>query len=286
MSLRTALLSLILVFAPFSAPAGRGVQAGEPTALLARDNLVAWCIVPFDASKRGPHQRAQMLERLGLRKVAYDWRDEHVPTFEEEILAYQQHNLEFFAFWSWHPSMADLIRKYKIRPQIWQTNPSPAADSNDQRIRLAAHELLPLVVQTRQLGCQLGLYNHGGWGGEPENLIAVCQWLRDHAGGQHVGIVYNFHHGHDHIHDFAESLERMKPYLICVNLNGMNDDANPKILPIGGGQHERKMIQIVLASGYRGPIGILDHRSELDAEESLRQNLDGLDRLAAELRAK
>ena len=33
--------------------------------LLAPTNLVAWCIVPFDTKKRGPEERAEMLERLG-----------------------------------------------------------------------------------------------------------------------------------------------------------------------------------------------------------------------------
>ena len=47
-----------------------------------RDNLVAWCIVPFDAKKRTPEQRAEMLARLGIKQFAYDWRDEHLPTFD------------------------------------------------------------------------------------------------------------------------------------------------------------------------------------------------------------
>jgi hypothetical protein len=36
------------------------------------------------------------------------------------------------------------------------------------------------------------------------------------------------------------------------------------------------MIRVVTESGYRGPIGIIDHREELDARESLQENLDGL----------
>ena len=57
-----------------------------------------------------------------------------------------------------------------------------------------------------------------------------------------------------------------------------------KILPIGKGVHEHDMIKEVLRQGYQGPIGILDHRSELDAELSLKQNLDGLDVLVNELK--
>jgi hypothetical protein len=142
---------------------------------------------------------------------------------------------------------------------------------------------MPLVKRTAELGCRLGLYNHGGWGGQPENLVAVCRRLRDEADADHVGIVYNFHHGHDHIDDFAESLAAMKPWLLCLNLNGMNPGAQPKILPIGEGKHEADMMKIVRDSGYHGPIGILDHRSNLDAEQSLRQNLDGMVKVLEQL---
>ncbi|MHC4994687.1 MAG: hypothetical protein ACYTGQ_06485, partial [Planctomycetota bacterium] len=118
----------------------------------------------------------------------------------------------------------------------------------------------------------------GGWGGEPANLLAVCKKLRS-WGYDHVGIVYNWHHGHGHIDDWAESLAMMQPYLLCLNLNGMNTGADPKIQTLGEGEHESKMFQTLLASGYSGPIGILDHRNELDAEESLRSNLEGLKKL-------
>ena len=57
----------------------------------ARKNLVAWCIVPFDSSKRSPEARAMMLKELGITRSAYDWRAEHVPTFEAEIQAYATH---------------------------------------------------------------------------------------------------------------------------------------------------------------------------------------------------
>ncbi|MFH1922930.1 MAG: TIM barrel protein [Planctomycetota bacterium] len=269
-------------------PTGQALSAEANEAgasVFAKDNLVAWCIVPFDASKRGPQERAEMLKRLGITKVAYDWRAEHVPTFEEEILAYKEHGLEYFAFWSWHPEMAPLITKHGIKPQIWQIIPGPQPGTQEEMVEAAAKQLLPLVEQTRELGCKLALYNHGGWGGEPENMAAVCRWLRENAKGDHVGIVYNLHHGHEHIGDFAESLATMMPYLLCLNLNGMNDGANPKILPIGRGRHDKRLIETIAESGYRGPIGILDHRADTDAERSLRENLDGLKNLLRQLDA-
>ena len=55
--------------------------------VFAKENLMAWCIVPFDAAKRTPEQRASMLRDLGIKRFAYDYRAEHIPSFEREIAA-------------------------------------------------------------------------------------------------------------------------------------------------------------------------------------------------------
>ena len=140
-----------------------------------RDKLVVWCIVPFDAKRRGPAARVEMLKQLGLKRVAYDWRAKHVAEFEEEILQYKNNDIEFFAFWSTHPEAFRLFKKHNIRPQIWRTAFSPINPEQQTKIDVAVQGLLPLVEETRKLGYKLGLYNHGGWGGKPKNLIAVCQ---------------------------------------------------------------------------------------------------------------
>ncbi|MFG0334124.1 MAG: sugar phosphate isomerase/epimerase family protein [Maioricimonas sp. JB049] len=280
--LSIVLTGLLVVFS-----ATGSVQSGEDAPAATRlddpERLVAWCVVPFDAKQRGPRERAAMLKRLGFQKLAYDWRAGHVPTFEEEILELKRHGIEFFAFWDVHEEAFRLFERHGITPQIWKTSPSPGAQTQQARVAAAGRQLLPLVARTRQAGCKLGLYNHGGWGGEPANLVAVCRWLRENADADHVGIVYNLHHGHGHIDDFATSLAAMQPYLLCLNLNGMNDDAQPKIVSLGRGQHEKKLLEIIRESGYDGPLGLLDHRSEMDAEQSLRENLDGLRELTAEL---
>ncbi|MBL8809572.1 MAG: hypothetical protein JNM43_05300 [Planctomycetaceae bacterium] len=247
------------------------------------DRLVAWCIVPFDAKQRGPAERAEMVRRLGMARVAYDWRDVHVPTFEEEILQYKKHDIEFFAFWSWHDAFEPLIEKHGIHPQIWLMFSAPAEGTHEQKVKAAAESLLPMVEKTKRHKLKLGLYNHGGWSGEPKNMIDVCEYLRTHHQADHVGIVYNLHHAHEHIADFEQQLTMLKPYLLCLNLNGMNDNATPKILPIGSGQHDTEMLKIILKSGYDGPIGIIDHRETIDAEESLQQNLTGLKKVLGEI---
>lgn len=252
-------------------------QVKETQSVFRQDNLVAWCIVPFDKRERGPDERGQMLQRLGIKKLAYDWREKHIPEFEEEILVCLKYGIEYFAFWGEHPEAFALFEKYDLHPQVWKTLASPNADTQEKRVELAGRSLLSLVEETRRLGCRFGLYNHGGWGGEPENLVAVVRWLRANADADHVGIVYNLHHGHEHIPHFKELLDQMLPYLICLNINGMNSDAEPKILSLGKGEHEEKLLAIISESSYQGPIGILGHRQEMDVEIALRENLEGLE---------
>lgn len=276
----SVLLLVLLVIGP---SAGIIAEAQEPPGgLFTPKNLVAWCVVPFDAAQRGPEQRAEMLKRLGFTKLAYDWREAQVPTFEQEILSLREQGIELFAFWDEHPEAFRLFRKHNLHPQIWKTAPSPTGSDQQTRVAAAAAMLRPLVDKTAALGSKLGLYNHGGWGGEPENLIAVCEHLRQQGGADHVGIVYNLHHGHEHLERLAEALDQMQPYLLCLNLNGMSHPPAPKILPIGSGDHDQQWLETVQQSDYQGPIGILDHRPELDAEQSLRQNLDGLRQLLSE----
>jgi len=261
-----------------------GADTQRPTAdsgshLLNKENLVAWCIVPFDAKKRSPRERAEMLTRLGIKRVAYDWRAEHVASFEEEIFEYKKKGIEYFAFWDVHERAFELFEKHSLHPQIWKTLSSPQTGTQNEKVKSAAEAMLPLVKRTQELGSKLGLYNHGGWGGRPENLVAVCRFLREEHGATHVGIVYNFHHGHDDIDGFGETLGAMSPYLLCVNLNGMNRDADPKILPIGSGTHEQAMIATLIEEGYKGPIGILGHIATEDVEVTLGNNLTGLQKL-------
>ncbi len=252
--------------------------------LLERNNLVAWCIVPFDASRRTPEQRAAMLKALGLRKCAYDWREEHVPEFEREILAYRQHEIEFFAFWGEHDAAFRLFDQYQIHPQIWRMVAVEDAGTEAEKLRQAIEDLLPLARRCQALACPLGIYNHGGWAGHPRNMVSIVLRLRD-LGFANVGIVFNFHHGHEFVARWPEWLQWMLPHLLCINLNGMADNATPKILALGQGEHEFEMIRCIVESSYTGPIGILDHRPDTDARVALEANLAGLEQIVQRLRA-
>jgi len=80
-------------------PGCRSGVKSVPEDLFDRENLVAWCIVPFDAAERTPEQRAGMLEELGITRLAYDYRDRHLASFEEEIRTLKEHGIRLQAVW-------------------------------------------------------------------------------------------------------------------------------------------------------------------------------------------
>lgn len=270
--------------------------ADEVYRLFARTNLMAWCIVPFDAKKRGPEERAAMLQKLGFGKFAYDYRAEHIPTFDAEVEACQRHGIELSAWWFPTELNAEakqilaLLKRHKLRSQLWvMGGGGPVKSSDEQAVRVSseAKRLKPIAEAAGAIGCTVGLYNHGSWFGEPDNQIAIIELLRTQGVGN-VRIVYNLHHGHDHVDKFPELLARMKPHLAVINLNGTvrnGDKLGKKILPLGLGELDFQLLKTIRDSGWHGPIGILNHTDE-DAGARLADNLDGLDQLVAQLEGK
>ena len=286
-------LSFALLLISFLSPVVARLESAD---LFDKSNLAAWCIVPFDAAKRTPEARAEMVAKMGIGKIAYDWRAENIPEFEREILAYQKHGIEFFAFWGQQEEAFQLFEKYKLSPQLWVMIKEPDVAQSvaqgvtqgvtqKEKVKNAVDGLLPLLQRAKSLGSKVGIYNHGGWGGEPENMVAVCNDLRQNHAVENIGIVYNLHHGHSHLDRLPAALAAMKPYLLCLNLNGMDRDGDAKgrkILPLGEGMEDVKVLRQIRASGYSGPIGILNHTNE-DAEGRLLDNLDGLNWLLPQL---
>ena len=237
-----------------------------------------------------------MLQRLGLRQLAYDYRDDHVPTFDDEISAMQQHGIDIVAWW--FPVTVDdaarhllaVFERRAIQPQLWVSgwdNPGPN-DTAESFLAREVARIREIALAAQAIGCTVGLYNHGGWFGRIDNQLAIIERL--HAEGlRNVGIVYNFHHGHDDIADFPALWRRMQSHVLAINLNGMVRDGERvgrKIVTLGDGEEELALMRVIQTSGWRGLVGILDHQPEVDAEVSLRANLAGLRRLRASLAAE
>jgi sugar phosphate isomerase/epimerase len=257
--------------------------------LFHKENLHAWCIVPFDKLKRGPAARAAMLRRLGLTRYAYDWRDEHVPTFDEEVEAARDAGLTINAWW-FPPNLnaqgrkiLEVIERHGIRPDLWVTfHVSPEDPTVAESV---LDVLLPLVEAAAERGLRVACYNHGGWFGEPENQLRLIGEIQS-RGLTNTGIVYNLHHGHAHLGRMQELIDLMKPHLLAFNLNGMvegGDRQGKKLLPLARGERDLDILRMLSQSGWSGPVGILNHTTDEDAELRLRDNLEGLAWLAAKL---
>lgn len=291
------LATAALAACPRSAWAGTTSEAGSPGGqnLWARENLAAWCVVPFDAKKRGPEERAQMLEGLGFRHFAYDWRDKDIPTFDAEIEALQKHRVDLLAWW--FPFDADnpiakktleTFKRHDVHPQLWVAlSPGRMAEipgTQEQRVKQATERINALVRLAAPYGCSVELYNHNGWFGMEENQLAVIERLRG-MGVTGVGMVYNFSHSRDDLHDdsknFPELWERIKPNVVAVNITGMRWEGK-EVYP-SQGDSELDMMRTIQDSRWTGPIGLIAEKGG-DAEVTLRNYIIGLDWLADELR--
>lgn len=270
---------------------GRYFASDNPD-VFEKENLVAWCIVPFDANERSPEQRADMLVELGLTKMAYDYRDKHVPSFPEEFKAMKEHNIEMSAVWLWLDPMGDDIlgdmgrailqatEESGTHTEVWVSFPEEVfANLSDDEAVAKGVEILSFVLEkVESMGCTMALYNHGAWFGEPENQVKIVQAMAS----EKVKLVYNFHHAHLQVEQFSELLDLMLPYLSCINLNGMRVEG-PKIMTLGEGDRELEMMKIIVASGYNGSIGILGHTDGEDIKPVLERNLAGLEKLREQL---
>jgi sugar phosphate isomerase/epimerase len=267
---------------PAPAPPARPLVQGRPMAM---DDLLAWCIVPFDGKKRTPEERIAMLERLGFRRYAYDWRAEHLGDTARELKLAASRGIRIEAVWVWierdepgrlsegNERLLAAVKEARLSTQLWVGFAAGFFEghADAQKVVRGAAMVSYLAERAAETKSRIALYNHGDWFGEPENQVRIIRALP----GRDVGIVYNFHYGHQDIPRFEAVVKAIRPHLWVVNLNGMRPEG-PKILPFGTGTHERAMLQTVLDSGFTGPFGVLSHVDGADAEDVLRANLKGL----------
>lgn len=269
----------------------RAEQTTAPKTPFTKDNLLAWCIVPYDAKARNAEERGRMLRELGFTKYVYDWRERHLAAFEAELQAIKRYGIKLEGVWFWvdgggellernHWHILETLRQNEVSTTLWVSfNPSffenlSAAEKFEKGVR-AVREIRRIAAEA---GCKIALYNHGDWFGDPRHQIEIIKALQ----AKDIGLVYNFHHAHEQIAEFPLLLQDMQPYLWAVNLNGMRA-AGPKILPLGEGDHELEMLRVLRASNFAGSIGILGHVEEEDARVVLERNLAGLQTLLEKL---
>jgi sugar phosphate isomerase/epimerase len=291
--LKLVFLLLFLALPNLRAETPAPAAAPLPAALVAPENLLAWCIVPYDSPPRSPAARLAMLRRLGLTQYIWDWRPEHLASLPEELALAREAGIRVRGVWLWidaqndapgrlgpsNRAVLDAVFSAGLRCEFWvgfNANVFASAPDDDARVSAGVAHLAPLLAELREHGGVLGLYNHGDWFGEPPNQLRILAALGDPTD---AGLVYNFHHAHDQLARFGSFLPAMVPRLLAVNVSGVHP-GGPKILPIGEGTVEAALLDALVRAGYRGPFGVLGHVENTDVETVLARNLAGLRQLA------
>jgi sugar phosphate isomerase/epimerase len=320
---------------------------GASGSLWAHDNLVAWEVSSYnDAKKRGPEDRARMLEGLGIKHYAHlqmpqDWEDFHA-NVDGEIEAMQRHGIDIVAWYFWVDgatpaqdskvtTVLESFKRHRIHPRIWVSQSFDYRPQTEQewakqgipsdeelaklseacqervfetyhridadlehlpqtpreqklRVEKEAKRIHALVKLVAPYGLSVQIYNHNGWLGLIDNELAVLDRLRE-FGVSNVGLVYNFFHARDLLHDdvagFPTLWERIKSHVSEVNITGVRGEL--EFLYPSLGDNEEEMMRTIQRSGWHGRIGVFGGFYSEDEELTLKNLLRGIDWLAAEL---
>ncbi len=289
-SIAACLTALMMVTSPCNSQSHKDRK--DNAMLFARNNLVAWCIVPYDSKKRSSEERVSMLKDLGITSLAYDMRDADLPNMETEFITLRKHNIRLKAVWFWingggdsllnaaNEAILKTLSKTHSRTELWVCFAHQFFHglNDEEKTKKAVNAIQNIHQRAAEIGCTIALYNHEDWFGEPANQVKIIEasGLRD------IHIVYNFHHGHSQVNEFDNILSITRPYLTTVNLNGMKG-TEFNILTLGEGDQELEMMKKLKASGFNGSIGIIGHTENEDVKLVLQRNIAGLKRLLVEL---
>ncbi|MBT8272921.1 MAG: sugar phosphate isomerase/epimerase [Bacteroidia bacterium] len=258
------------------------------------EEVSPWCIIGFDSLDRSPSQRITMLKELGFKKYGFNKGKGDLSTMTEEFQLAKENNIEITSIFLWLNAERDSIGKLSAsnrellsnlkevdyKPTIWLSFSDNFFEelNQEQSIELSIEMIRFIKLKADELGCELALYNHHGWFGNPHNQIEILEQLNQDS----ISMVYNFHHAQEYVDEFPEIAKKITPYLSYVNLNGVKKEG-PQILTIGEGDYEFKMIKDLLDEGYNGPWGILGHIKTEDVQKVLERNVEGLKSMNSKL---
>ncbi|WP_430408386.1 sugar phosphate isomerase/epimerase family protein [Kordia sp.] len=254
-----------------------------------------WCILGFDAADRTPEQRIALLKELGLTKYGFNKGKGDFSNMKKEFKLAKENDIEITSVFLWLHAKRDSIgklspanqellqnlREVAQKPVIWVSFSDNFFENltQEEAIKRSIDMIQFVKLEANKIGCKLALYNHHGWFGNPYNQIKILEELNDES----LSMVYNFHHAHEYVDQFQDIVQKIKPYLSFVNLNGVKKEG-PQILTIGEGDYEFEMINMLIEEGYNGPWGILGHIKTEDVKIVLERNIEGLKLLNAKVK--
>ncbi len=258
--------------------------------LIKIDEVAPWCILGFDAMERTPEQRISMIKEMGLSKYGFNKGKGDLTTMIEEFNLASENEIEISSIFLWlnakrdsigklSPSNQELLnnlKKVDQKPVIWLSFSENFFENIDQNesLNLSVEMIKFIKLKADELDCELALYNHHGWFGNPHHQVEILEQLDDAS----ISLVYNFHHAQDYVDEFPDIAKKIAPHLSYVNLNGVKKHG-PQILDIGEGDHEYEMILKLKEEGFDGPWGILGHIKDEDVKQVLDRNIKGIELL-------
>ncbi len=262
-------------------------KSKETRYVIDKEDLYAWCIVPYDAKERSPEERIALLKTLGFKNYAYDWRVRHLEGTAEELRLAKREGIEPFAIWMWVDGKADkldtlrwanqhmfeILTEVEYNGQIWMAFNDNffVGLTEENSVHKASKFVKYMSRKAEKINCKLALYNHGDWFGDPRNVMEIIDALPE----ENLGLIYNFHHAYGHTDDFSTFVDDMIPYVWAINLSGVRKDET-QILGIGKGDYEIDMLCQIIDAAYTGKFGILGHIEDEDVRLVLQRNLEGL----------
>jgi len=174
----------------------------------------------------------------------------------------------------------------QVREQDPNSNFPKTAEEQEQRVKQEAYRIEALVRLAAPYGCSIELYNHNGWFGMEQNQLAIINRL-EVLGVPGVGMVYNFSHSRDSLHDDSKDFpllwEMIKKHVVAINITGMHWEGK-EVFP-SQGDSELAMMRTIQDSGWKGRVGLIAEKGG-DAAVTLSNYKIGLDWLAAEIKQR
>ena len=270
-----------------------------------RSAIGASHLVAHDAVPRTALERATMLREIGLSRIVWDWREEHIDSFDAELDALRLAGVHLAGMWTPLPMPALEEPDYASRfgtvparlkyliteaarrglsPDLWTqisfgTPGAPLALSPEvhrSEVQRTADHLMGIARLARGHGMCLMLTNHGGWAGQPQTLVDVVREL-EARGLSNVGIGLRLHHAHHLIPDLDRHVAALGDYLAAVMLSGADAGAELSgrvVLPFGAGSRDRWVTHVLMESGWQGQL-LVHAVGRDDARARLLDSLEG-----------
>jgi sugar phosphate isomerase/epimerase len=287
---------LLAAAIPYGA-GGFAAQAEKPAKPLVGP-FFALCMDTHDARKRTLPQQAGLLKELGYDGLGHLWLDdvaERLSTADAAGLKVYQIYLNVFLDRGqepYDPRLKDVLTLLKGRETMLAVLIKGAKPSDERLDPTAVRLLREIANLARPVGVRVALYPHSKfWLERVEDALRLARKVER----EEVGVMFNLCHwlAVDDEKNLEPLLSAAKPHLFAVTINGADRAADIQagkgkwIQPLDSGTFDNfRLLKLLVALGYKGPIGLQCYGLPGDAREHLARSITAWRRLVGRLEAR